>query len=203
MKRILAFLVATMLLCGMCVSAEAVPTISVGSATAYVGDTVSIPVSLENNPGIASFTLGVEYDSECLQFDGYSYDTSVLPGTFETGKRITWLNTTDTNNNGEIFTLEFTVLDTAAPGKTAVTITYGNGDIINFDGEDIDFTVSAGSVNIAVKGDVDTDGDLDADDLVKLRKILLGISEAAASADVNGDTNIDIRDLVAIKNLLK
>lgn len=202
MKRILAFLVATMLLCGMCVSAEAVPTISVGSATAYAGDTVSIPVSLENNPGINSFTLGVEYDSESLQFDGFSYENTGLSGSFEAGGKIVWLNTTDSDYNGEIFTLEFTVLDTAAPGQTAVTVTYEKGDICNFAMEDIDFAVSAGSVNIAVKGDVDTDGDLDADDLVKLRKILLGISEAAASADVNGDTNIDIRDLVAIKNLL-
>lgn len=202
MKRILAFLVAATLFCGMCVSAEAVPAVSVGSVTAYAGDTVSIPVSLENNPGINSFTLGVQYDSESLRFDGFSYENTGLSGSFEAGGKIVWLNTTDSDYNGEIFTLEFTVLDTAAPGQTAVTVTYEKGDICNFDMEDIDFAVSAGSVNIAVKGDVDTDGDLDADDLVKLRKILLGISEATATADVNGDINIDICDLVAIKKLL-
>lgn len=55
----------------------------------------------------------------------------------------------------------------------------------------------------AVKGDIDLDGDLDADDLALLRKTLIKkltlSGDALTAADAHNDGIIDIRDLVNLK----
>lgn len=57
-----------------------------------------------------------------------------------------------------------------------------------------------------VAGDVDNDGAVIADDLVVMRKLLVGLDEGEAfvsAADVNGDGETDIRDLVRIKKIFE
>ena len=52
-----------------------------------------------------------------------------------------------------------------------------------------------------IKGDVNCDGIFSSDDMVSMRKALLGVETAASDyhADANSDSAIDIRDLVKIK----
>ena len=52
-----------------------------------------------------------------------------------------------------------------------------------------------------IKGDVNCDGSFSSDDMVSMRKALLGVETAASDyhADANSDSAIDIRDLVKIK----
>lgn len=55
-----------------------------------------------------------------------------------------------------------------------------------------------------IKGDVNCDGIFSSDDMVSIRKALLGVETAASDyhADANSDSAIDIRDLVKIKKSL-
>ena len=48
-------------------------------------------------------------------------------------------------------------------------------------------------------GDVNADYSINADDVVSVRKALLGIAEADAYADVNNSGNLDIADLIRLK----
>ena len=70
------------------------------------------------------------------------------------------------------------------------------------------FTAAAllfcGAVNsyAAVLGDVNCDGKRNADDLVTLRKMLLGTEDSLQTGDVNQDKNVDILDLVHLKKQL-
>lgn len=70
------------------------------------------------------------------------------------------------------------------------------------------FTAAAllfcGAVNsyAAVLGDVNCDGKRNSDDLVTLRKMLLGTEDSLQTGDVNQDNNVDILDLVHLKKQL-
>jgi len=55
-----------------------------------------------------------------------------------------------------------------------------------------------------VKGDVNSDGNVDISDVVELVNIILGSKDGAENkrADVNGDTNTDISDVVELVNII-
>ena len=204
MKKIAAIILCIVIIGSLCVSAQTAPTFTVGNAVAERGQTVSVPVTIENNPGFCSFTIGVEYDESVLEFVGFTYDDTDLPGMFTAAKQIVWLNMADTSVNGNAFCMEFRVLDSARSGRTAVSVSYDNetGGICNMLEEEIDFAIVEGGITVYTKGDVDCDGDADADDLVHLRKMLLMLLPFTDNADVNLDGAKDIKDLVALKNIL-
>ena len=135
------------------VSAESnKPTISVGSASADAGDKVSLDVSISGNPGIASFILGLKYDTSRLELESATLNGEV-GGFFESNKRVVWVTDKDTDYNGKYFTLNFTVLKSAQTGKADVTVIYNDGDICNYNEEDVTFDVVPGVVNIEKGGD--------------------------------------------------
>lgn len=202
MKKLAAILLCIVIISSLCVSAQTVPTFTVSNVVAERGQTVSVPVTIENNPGFCSFTIGVEYDESVLEFVGFTYDDTDLPGMFTAAKQIVWLNNADTSVNGNAFCMEFKVLDNAADGKTDIGLTYKAGDIVNYYEEEINFAVVEGGITVYTKGDVDCDGDADADDLVNLRKMLLMLLPFSDNADVNLDGAKDVKDLVALKNIL-
>lgn len=154
-KLIFLFLALTILTVPFTVTASAedgTPTISVGSASADAGDKVSLDVSVSGNPGMCCFILGIKYDTSRLKFESAELDSNV-DGMFEAKERIVWINDKDTDYNGRYLKLEFTVLDSAAAGKADVTVTYGDGDICNYNEEDVTFDVVPGSVNVVKGGD--------------------------------------------------
>lgn len=137
----------------MIVSAEnEKPTISVSSVSADAGDKISVDVSISGNPGICCFILGLKYDTSRLKFESAELDGKVS-GMFEAKERIVWVSDKDTDYNGKYVTLNFTVLKSAQAGKADIALTYSNGDICNYDEEDVAFTVVPGVVNVEKGGD--------------------------------------------------
>lgn len=137
----------------LAVSAESnKPTISVGSTSADAGDKVSVDVLISGNPGICSFILGLKYDTSRLEFESATLDGEV-GGFFESNKRLVWVTDKDTDYNGKYLTLNFTVLKSAQAGKADVTVTYSDGDICNYNEEDVTFDVVPGVINIEKGGD--------------------------------------------------
>ena len=63
-KKIIAVILALIIALPSMIFASAaeIPTITVSSASAAPGDTVTLNVDLANNPGISAFSLGFEYD---------------------------------------------------------------------------------------------------------------------------------------------
>lgn len=128
------------------------PTISVGSTSADAGDKVSVDVLISGNPGICSFILGLKYDTSRLEFESATLDGQV-GGFFESNKRLVWVTEKDVDYNGKYLTLNFTVLKSAQTGKADVTVTYSDGDICNYNEEDVTFDVVPGVINIEKGGD--------------------------------------------------
>lgn len=137
----------------MIVSAEnEKPTISVSSVSADAGDKISVDVSISGNPGICCFILGLKYDTSRLKFESAELDGKVS-GMFEAKECIVWVSDKDTDYNGKYVTLNFTVLKSAQAGKADIALTYSDGDICNYDEEDVAFTVVPGVVNVEKGGD--------------------------------------------------
>ena len=130
------------------------PTIVVDSVTAEPGETVTVCVSLENNPGIVSMMLTVDFD-EALELIGRT-DTGLLPSQVHSPNlnnpyTLCWVNDTATTNytvNGSLVELTFKLSEDAEPGTYPITITYDldNYDIYNCDVELVEFAVVNGGV---------------------------------------------------------
>ena len=130
------------------------PAIVVDSVAAEPGETVTVCVSLENNPGIVSMMLTVDFD-QALELIGRT-DTGLLPGqvhspTLGNPYTLCWVNDTATTNytvNGSLVELTFKLSENAEPGEYPITISYDldNYDIYNCDVELVEFAVVNGGV---------------------------------------------------------
>ncbi|MGN0443691.1 MAG: cohesin domain-containing protein [Acutalibacteraceae bacterium] len=128
-------------------------TIEVSSAEAAPGETVELKVSIKDNPGINTFSLGFSYDTTRLNLKSVT-PSSGLGGQFTYAKKAVWLNSSDTTYNGEILTLSFEVLPSAKDGEAAVAVTYSAGDISNYNEDDVNFGLVAGKVTVKTKATI-------------------------------------------------
>ena len=147
MKKLLK-LVLALAMCATMMSMTAFAaepgSMTITSATAQAGQTVSIDVSITANPGVAGLVVEPEFDSSVLTLD--SITGSGLQWT--TGKAASWSDAANTTYTGKIITLNFTVNENAAPGKTAVSVKV---EASNFDEELVSFNISSGTVTIECK----------------------------------------------------
>lgn len=149
MKRVFSvFLVLIVVFGLLSVSAlaDGDPTIRVSSTEAEPGDTITVEVSLENNPGIMAFVLDVEYDETRLEKVEFSH--TGLQGLWAMSENAVWVGNGNSTYAGVFLTLKFRVLEDAPSGDAVVTVTYGEGGICNYDEENVDFAVVAGGVTV-------------------------------------------------------
>ena len=121
------------------------PVINVSTVYGLPGDTVTVSVSLANNPGIMAAAIKAVYDDSVLELVSVDLNTTNFNGQFQTGAKIVWAGSADNATNGEFITITFKVLD-GAEGSTVVSIAYDEGDICNEAEEDVIFAVMPGSV---------------------------------------------------------
>ena len=121
------------------------PVINVSTVYGLPGDTVTVSVSLANNPGIMAAAIKAVYDDSVLELVSVDLNTTNFNGQFQTGAKIVWAGSADNATNGEFITITFKVLD-GAEGSTVVSIVYDEGDICNEAEEDVNFAVMPGSV---------------------------------------------------------
>ncbi len=155
-KRFISFMLCILII-NLTYSAVAsdIPTISLSNSECYPGETVEVHVSMQNNPGIVSMTLTVEYDETVLTLIEVS-DTGVMPGQMHSAKKVspytlTWENDTSRENfyvNGDIAVLKFKVSENANAGNYALKLGYPRDGIFDFDVENIDFSLSHGSIAV-------------------------------------------------------
>ena len=134
--------------------AAGAPKLTVSTENARVGNEVTLNVSTANNPGIMAMILGIDYDNSALEFIGP--EDAGFKGWKYAGNLV-WLGSDDDSYDGTIVKLRFKVLDSAENGLSEVKVTFGDGDICNYDEEIIDFAVQGGGVNI--KGGKDKPSD--------------------------------------------
>ena len=125
--------------------------LSVSSVSAEKGGTVTVNVSLSNNPGIYGIKVKTEYDSGALQLKSMS-NGNVFPvseAICNEAKGVYVANSSDFNNvtgNGTLFTLEFKVLDGADAASCNVSVKLEKAQ--NVDGGKIDVSGGSGKVTV-------------------------------------------------------
>ena len=151
MKRVLSMILCVVMLFGLLAvsaSAEAEPTVRVSSAQAKAGDTVTLDVAVENNPGIYALTFSFDYDTTRLELKSVTPNKAAFPGNWQTSKKgATWMsNDGDIAEDATILTMTFEVLADAEAGDAKIEI--GLGEILNEDMDDIVFTSVPGTVTV-------------------------------------------------------
>ena len=156
------------------------PKLVLSSRDAFVGQTLDVTISLENNPGIAIMNFAMKYDSSVLELvkitNGTVLNSPVhLTSAIQANPYIfNWSDYLAMENNtadGVIVTLQFRVLDEAAAGDTEITITPYS--ILNVNLQNVAFTTMNGILNIqsGLRGDVNGDGKVNAIDAAILSRV--------------------------------
>ena len=184
------------------------PTVRVPGAEAKAGDTVTLEVAVENNPGIYALTFRFQYDTSRLKLTAVTPNTGSFPGTWEAEslKGATWVsNAGDISANDTILTLSFAVLDTAEAGDAAVEILLG--EILNEDLEDIQFVSVPGAITVVphLPGDINGDGEVNNKDVTRLIRYLKyhDVQVVQAALDVNGDGEHSNKDVTRLIRYIK
>ncbi len=132
-KRFIS-LVLCILLCTVLCSAvsaeEATPKITITSLEAMPEDTVTLDISIENNPGIMGMAFSVAYDSDAFEY--VSYENGWLSGMTvkdhpDKGCVIfVYVATSNKTNTGKMLSVSFKIKETAAPGNHKITLGNNN-----------------------------------------------------------------------------
>lgn len=139
--------------------ATELPTITIGSASGKPGETVSIPVSIENNSGIVALYCSIDYDDTQLKLVKVT-NSSVLTDPAHSGSLTTnpyrlcfdmSIASKNNINNGVIATLDFEILSSAKSGDTILAISYNPEEIYDYNLENVHFDILSGKVSVDSK----------------------------------------------------
>ena len=187
-------------------------TVSVDSAAAAPGETVTVAVRMTDNPGFTNFAIGLDYDREILNLksidisDGetpYLCGTQVSTNTEwadESGESLAYLVSAAAEavkEEGILFTATFEVsADFVGETEIAPKVQYvRNNEAVFSIFEPLHVNVSAGTVTSILLGDVNGDGIVEYDDVMLAYKAYLGEAELTpeelAVVDRNGNGTIE------------
>ena len=134
------------------------PTIALADVEANAGDTIEVPIYIQNNPGLIALKFSVSYDAEVLTLLSATDAGIFGSGNAYFGKRLTdipyvllWEDALADDNyqgNGLLATLTFKVADGAQTGETAVSISMDNGSTIDVVLTEIHFDVKGSTVSV-------------------------------------------------------
>jgi predicted RecA/RadA family phage recombinase len=173
LKRSLAGLLCAALLAGLTPLALAAggPELSLSSGSGTAGGTVTLTLSVKNNPGLAAILVYLYYDTSAFSVDP-SEDMKAA-GAFQTsGSMVTntiaqakendryngdqgkdgvlalWYSDTDLDTDGSMLTLKLHVSDSAAQGSYTVEVGYSQQDTCNAQGKSVSLQTTAGTVTV-------------------------------------------------------
>lgn len=200
-----------------CSEIETNGNFTIGNVAGRLGETVSVPVTVSNNTGIAGFKQTIKFDKNTLRFvsvEGIGvYDNGTWIVNAENAENgeivIVWFGTENINANGAVYNLSFEILETANDGNSTISIAFENNDIGNISGENVLFGRIDGSVDVLSYwlGDLNGDRVYAMVDLLKLAQYVSGkkmtlTEKQKLAADVNEDGNIDIHDVILLQQWL-
>ena len=183
------------------------PRFTVSSAAARPGETVTLTVAVENNPGLASFEVEVVYDAATLTWTGVTQGE--LPGNWDTavGEAITWIDADNYGEDGAVFTLDFQVPDSTADGDYTVSLRYDPDNVFDENAENVTFAVVPGSVTVSSRtpGDINGDDKVNNKDVLWLMRFLKGreVTVVPGSTDINGDGKNNNKDVLWLMRYIK
>lgn len=193
-RHILALLLAATLLIGIAmpaVQANGIAEIAFGQTCGKCGQQVTVPVTIKNNPGIASFRFRIAYDATALTYVSATKGEAMTGGTLSAAYQakdeelaITWFDVKNITGDGVIFNLVFEVSD-IANGQYPLTISYLPEDIVNASWQRVNVNVIDGWIQAGtnITGTVTSFGAADGEVTVKLMQ---GSAEIASTVTTDG-----------------
>lgn len=163
--------------------------VTIGGGTVKAGETVTVDISVTNNPGFANMSFYIEYDKNKLRLEEITGGT--LFGDVTANVNTGFINaakTNDVSGNGTIATLTFRALSSATSGETTISLKEdpnADGTFVNVNEESLVYNTVPGT--ITVNGST-------ADRTVKFMN---GTAEAATATVANGGTLSSIPDAPA------
>ena len=161
MKKVISLILSVLLVisctCSITLFANAdeSASFSIGNIESRAGSTVEIPIEINNNPGITSFRIVVEYDSVILKLtnisfkdasQGFNTGTSQI---YDSPYSISGYNSgIDINNNGQLAVLTFEINQYAEEGRYDITLSYDEDDVFNMAGDNVIFALNDGFVEV-------------------------------------------------------
>ena len=179
MKKILCVcLVISLISACIPVTAAATPTFAVSEISGNPGETVTLTVSTQNNPGIIGMRLFVASDSAVLELKKTEQGDfkNVTFGPIAKNPFIaSWVDAIhpDNTTNGVVAKLTFAVKANAPMGKSVVSVSYEAADVFNTKWENITFATVAGGVDVG--GGTENGGTVATD------KVLHSVTESDGS----------------------
>ncbi len=186
--------------------------LSAADKTAVVGSEVTIPLTLTNNPGIASVGFEIAYDSTVFEYVDFNAEaifpkSAVEINATQSGALIVSINdAVNHTGDGVLLQLTFRVLSTAQPGTYALALDIDSAPGIygmyNESYAELTCAVRSGVITVrnVIRGDVDGSGSLNRADLVKMARYFARYQDAqdldTLAADTDGDGRLTRADLV-------
>lgn len=131
-------------------------TITIDTQTAAVGDSVIVPIRIENNPGIMAITVSVTYDRDALSYEkyirGYLSDYTVADHQDKSLIRLVNCEQRNRNDNGIMVSFQFKVKENASAGLHPISIDYNVGDFADWDRNKPEPVIVSGGVNVLYNG---------------------------------------------------
>lgn len=129
------------------------PTFVVSDASGRAGDTVTVDISIKNNPGIVSFRLDIGYDADKFELTGCSagvFSKASFGDMSQEPFVINWVDTLGGNNdaNGTIATLTFKINEGVDVGENIISINYSPDDIYDENYDNVSFDVYDGLITV-------------------------------------------------------
>ena len=125
------------------------------AAVVNVGETVTVLVNIESNPGILGAIFSISYDSSVLTLTAASNGVTAegvkytAPSRFKDPTTFVYDAMDPTwTEDGKILTLTFRISADAAKGEYAVTLSYDPYDIFDANGDPIYFAVADATITV-------------------------------------------------------
>lgn len=225
MKKKISILLVLMLILSMplTVAAQeaALCTISADTVAAAVGETVTVPVRIQGNPGFTNFALAIKYDAEALRLEridtvgkeeqaylcpaAASVNTAYIAAEGETPCGfVNGAASEAVMEDGILFAATFTVLSqTSGTEEIDLELQYLRcGDVLTSIFTALTASADQGAIQVALRGDLDADDSItqtDADAVYRYINEALTLTDVQfAAADVNADGMIDTTDAALI-----
>ena len=132
------------------------PAFLVSDASGAPGDSVTVTVSIRNNPGIIGAALRVGYDADKVELTGVRDEKLLADPSFgeSCGDDPYYLSWNDalaggnTDTDGPLAELTFRIRDGCAPGRTQITLRFGAGDVFDWNLQSVAFQAENGTLTI-------------------------------------------------------
>ena len=187
-------------------------TVEVGSKTCSAGKTVTVPITIKNNTGIAGLQMKLNY-ANGLTLQSVAVGSALKGLTFTTPGNLAtkplvlpWDGLDADATNGDILLLTFKVADNAADGTYAISLLCE--DVYDNNQQSVEIRTVNGSITVAdyIPGDINGDGVITTKDVTSLRRKIAGgynnneVVEAAL--DVNGDGAVTTKDVTTLRRFI-